>query len=82
MLNDDHKTVKQTTVTVGQQSDTVAVVDSGLSEGQQVVLQGASRLSDGSKVSIVAPKAATGADTGASGHHRHSGATANAAQPT
>jgi multidrug efflux system membrane fusion protein len=79
VLNADGKTVKQTSVTVGQQSDTVAVIDSGLSAGQQVVLQGGSRLSDGSKVSIVSPKAATGAPAG---HQEHSGATANAAQPS
>jgi multidrug efflux system membrane fusion protein len=82
VLNADGKTVKQTSVTVGQQSDTVAVIDSGLSAGQQVVLQGGSRLSDGSKVSIVSPKAATGADTAPAGHQQHSGATANAAQPS
>ena len=83
VLNDDRKTVKQTTVTVGQQSETVAVVDSGLSEGEQVVLQGASRLSDGAKVAIAKPAPATGADaTSGHHHHHHSGATANAAQPT
>jgi multidrug efflux system membrane fusion protein len=82
VLNDDHKTVKQTNVTVGQQSDTVAVIDSGVSEGQQVVLQGASRLSDGSKVSIATPAATGDATTPGHHHHHHSGATANAAQPT
>ena len=85
VLNDDHKTVKQTNVTVGQQSDTVAVIDSGVSEGQQVVLQGASRLSDGSKVAVAAPPATADADMTTPGHHHHhhhSGATASAAQPT
>jgi len=84
VLNDDRKTVKQTNVTVGQQSDTVAVVESGLSAGEQVVLQGASRLSDGSKVSIVPPTATASADTTEPGHHHHHhrGATDNAAQPT
>jgi multidrug efflux system membrane fusion protein len=81
VLNDDHKTVKQTNVTVGQQSDTVAVIDSGVSAGQQVVLQGASRLSDGSKVAIATPTA-TADKTTPGHHHHHSGATANAAQPT
>ena len=77
VLSDDKKSVKQTTVTVGQQNDTTAVIQSGLTEGQQVVLQGASRLSDGSKVAVAAPPAATAK------HHRpQSGATANAAQPT
>jgi multidrug efflux system membrane fusion protein len=84
VLNDDRKTVKQTNVTVGQQSDTVAVIDSGLSAGQQVVLQGGSRLSDGSKVSIATPAPAAGADATLPAHHKHhhSGATANAAQPS
>jgi multidrug efflux system membrane fusion protein len=84
VLNDDHKTVKQTNVTVGQQSDTVAVIDSGVSEGQQVVLQGASRLSDGSKVAVAAPPATADADMTTPGHHHHhhGGATASAAQPT
>jgi membrane fusion protein, multidrug efflux system len=83
VLNDDHKTVKQTTVTVGQQSETTAVVESGVSEGQQVVLQGASRLSDGSKVAVAAPATASAATTKPGHHHRHHGNdTANAAQPT
>jgi len=84
VLNDDRKSVKQTIVTVGQQSDTTAVIQSGLSAGEQVVLQGASRLSDGSKVSIVSPTAGANANATASAHHRHrhNGATANAAQPT
>jgi multidrug efflux system membrane fusion protein len=86
VLSDDRKTVKQTDVTVGQQSETVAVIDSGVSEGEQVVLQGASRLSDGARVSVVMPAAATDAATGEPIHHHHhhhrSGATASAAQPT
>ncbi|WP_419758303.1 efflux RND transporter periplasmic adaptor subunit [Acidisoma sp.] len=84
VLNDDHKTVKQTNVTVGQQSDTTAVIDSGVSEGQQVVLQGASRLSDGSKVALAKPVSTAAADTAEPGHrhHHHGGATASAAQPT
>jgi multidrug efflux system membrane fusion protein len=84
VLNDDHKTVKQTNVTVGQQSDTTAVIDSGLSEGQQVVLQGGSRLSDGAKVAVVTPKSTASADATQPGHHHHhhGGDTANAAQPT
>jgi multidrug efflux system membrane fusion protein len=84
VLNDDHKTVKQTSVTVGQQSDTVAVIESGVSEGEEVVLQGASRLSDGAHVSVVTPAATADAETTPAGHHHHhrSGATASTAQPT
>ena len=54
VLQPDH-TVKQTNVTVGQQNDKLAVIQSGLAAGDQVVLQGASRLSDGSKVRVVNP---------------------------
>ncbi len=84
VLSDDRKTVKQTAVTIGQQNDTVAVIESGLDAGEQVVLQGASRLSDGAKVSVVTPAATAGAQTTQAGHHHHhhSGATASAAQPT
>ena len=85
VLNGDGKTVKQTNVTVGQQSETAAVLNSGVSEGQQVVLQGASRLSDGSKVAVAKPVATAGADTIEPGNHhqhRHGGATASATQPT
>ena len=78
-------TVKQTTVTVGQQNETTAVIPSGLAAGQQVVLQGASRLSDGAKVKVVAPTPTTAtAETTQPGHtrRRHSGTAANEAQPT
>jgi multidrug efflux system membrane fusion protein len=52
-----NNTVKQVNVTVGQQNEKLAVIQSGVAEGDQVVLQGASRLSDGSKVKVVKPKA-------------------------
>ncbi len=84
VLNSDGASVKQTTVTVGQLSDTTAVIQSGLSAGERVVLQGASRLSDGAKVKVVSPAAGATAEAGQTGHHHHhhNGATANAAQPT
>ncbi|WP_459675917.1 efflux RND transporter periplasmic adaptor subunit [Acidisoma sp. 7E03] len=55
-------TVKQVNVTVGQQDDKRAVLQSGVAAGDQVVLQGASRLSDGSKVTIM-PSDAQGQQT-------------------
>ncbi len=60
------------------------MVQSGLSEGEQIVLQGGSRLTDGAKVSIVSSKSSSRAETAQAGHHNHhhGSATANAAQPT
>ena len=81
VLSDDQKTVKQTNVTVGQQNDVAAVIQSGLSAGQQVVLQGASRLSDGAHVKVVSGTSASETGTPAH-HHRHSDASASTAQPT
>jgi len=60
-------TVKQTEVTLGEQNDQRAVIQSGLAAGDQVVMQGASRLSDGAKIKIVPANAAgqqTNAQTG------------------
>lgn len=54
-----NNTVKQVNVTVGQQNEKAAVIQSGLAAGDQVVLQGASRLSDGAKIKVVQPKTAT-----------------------
>lgn len=65
-------TVKQTNVTLGLQNDSVAVIDSGLAAGDQVVLEGASRLSDGAKVKVM-PADAAGQQTatgGEAGHRR------------
>lgn len=46
-------TVKQVNVTVGEQNAQRAVIESGVTDGERVVLQGASRLGDGSKISIM-----------------------------
>jgi multidrug efflux system membrane fusion protein len=80
----DNNTVKQTTVTLGQQNDSIAVIQSGLAEGDRVVLQGASRLNDGSKVKVITATAANDvAEPTAHHHHHHHGGTASpAAQPT
>ncbi|MCB8881789.1 efflux RND transporter periplasmic adaptor subunit [Acidisoma cellulosilytica] len=54
-----NNTVKQANVTLGQQNEKLAVIQSGLAAGDKVVLDGASRLSDGSKVKVVTPKTVT-----------------------
>jgi multidrug efflux system membrane fusion protein len=78
----DKNTVKQTNVTVGQQNDSMAVIQSGLSAGDQVVLQGASRLNDGSKVKIITATAANHVTQHTTHHHHHHGGATPAAQPT
>ncbi|MCB8876043.1 efflux RND transporter periplasmic adaptor subunit [Acidisoma silvae] len=55
-----NNTVKQVSVTLGQQNEKLAVIQNGLAAGDKVVLEGGSRLSDGSKVKVVTPKATTG----------------------
>ncbi len=78
----DKNTVKQTTVTVGQQNESMAVIQSGLDAGDQVVLQGASRLNDGSKVKVITATAANDATEPATHHHHHHHAQPAEAQPT
>lgn len=67
-----NNTVKQTTVTLGQVNDTLAVIQSGLAADDKVVLQGASRLNDGSKVKVIPPTGGT---------HHQGGAATGQAQP-
>jgi len=67
-------TVKQTEVTVGEQNDKRAVIQSGVAAGDQVVLQGASRLSDGAKIKIM-PADAAGQQTDATTHQRKAAKT-------
>jgi multidrug efflux system membrane fusion protein len=47
-------------VTIGYEDDMGSVVTSGVKPGDRVVVDGASRLTDGAKVSIVAPEAEPG----------------------
>jgi multidrug efflux system membrane fusion protein len=54
-LVDAKGTVTRRTVTVSHQDDTVAVVSTGLSPGDTVVTDGASRLTDGAHVNNLAP---------------------------
>lgn len=67
-------TVKQTAVTTGEQNDKHAVITSGLTAGEQVVLQGASRLSDGAKIKIM-PSDAAGQQTDAPASQSKAAAT-------
>jgi multidrug efflux system membrane fusion protein len=49
--------VARRNVTLGQQNDTLAVVTQGVQAGEMVVTDGASRLTDGAKVKVMAEKA-------------------------
>jgi multidrug efflux system membrane fusion protein len=52
----DSETVTRHPVVVTRQDETLAVIGSGLREGQVVVTDGASRLTDGSHVRLIAPE--------------------------
>ena len=56
VVGDDLKAVRRAVV-VGHEDLTVAVIAEGVQPGERVVVDGASRLSDGTKVSITAPAA-------------------------
>ncbi|HUB48597.1 MAG TPA: efflux RND transporter periplasmic adaptor subunit [Acetobacteraceae bacterium] len=47
--------VKRQTVTVGHEDEQASIVTAGLRAGQQVVIEGSSRLSDGKPVTVVQP---------------------------
>ena len=70
-------TVSVVTVTLGPSDGTRTAISSGLSPGDQVVVDGTDRLKDGAKITIIAtPAAASGSEPeeppGAGGkHHRH-----------
>jgi multidrug efflux system membrane fusion protein len=51
-------TVKRQPVTVGHEDERWSIVTAGLGVGDKVVIDGASRLSDGTKIAIVQPTAA------------------------
>jgi multidrug efflux system membrane fusion protein len=53
----DDATAKRQAVTVGYEDEQGSVIATGLKVGETVVIDGASRLSDGSKVSLVKPDA-------------------------
>ena len=58
-------TVARKTVEVGHEDENVSIVTAGLSRGDQVVTDGASRLTDGAKVSVSQPDAAPAAPAAA-----------------
>ncbi len=51
-------TVKRRPITVGHEDEQTSIVTAGLGVGDDVVIDGASRLSDGTKVAVVQPTAA------------------------
>ena len=55
VVGDDLKASRRP-VTVGHEDLTVAVISDGVQPGERVVIDGASRLSDGTKVNITAPQ--------------------------
>jgi multidrug efflux system membrane fusion protein len=62
---DQDSTVHRENVTIGYEDDFGSVVTAGIEPGDHVVIDGASRLTDGAKVSVVPPDtgaASTGAD--------------------
>ncbi len=73
----DGATVKRQAVTIGHEDEQDAIVNDGLNGGEQVVVDGASRLSDGAKVAATlagsAPDAAP-AQQGPPGSRRRRGA--------
>jgi len=56
---DQDAVVHRANITVGYEDDLGSIVTSGLEPGDQVVVDGASRLTDGAKVSVVAPEPET-----------------------
>jgi membrane fusion protein, multidrug efflux system len=56
---DPDSTAHRRNVTIGYEDDLGSVVTSGIEPGEHVVVDGASRLTDGDKVSIVAPEPET-----------------------
>jgi membrane fusion protein, multidrug efflux system len=57
VVNPD-ETAKRQAITIGHEDEQVSIVASGLKPGETVVVDGASRLADGTKVSAVKPDAA------------------------
>jgi multidrug efflux system membrane fusion protein len=59
VVNSDNTTTRHN-VTVGHEDAQASIISEGVNPGDKVVIDGAARLSDGSKVSIVQPAAAGG----------------------
>jgi multidrug efflux system membrane fusion protein len=72
VINSDH-TVKVQAIKLGpSQGDTIAVTD-GLSPGDMVVIDGADKLRDGSKVTLPGEKNSGDAGSSGKGGHKHQG---------
>ena len=69
-------TAHRVAVNVGAENQQVAVIASGVEPGQQVVTDGAERVTDGGKVTIVQPESESGAPAGAA-HTSHAPGTAS-----
>jgi membrane fusion protein, multidrug efflux system len=54
LVNPDN-TVRRQTVTVSHEDDLGAIITSGVAPGDRVVIDGASRLAEGTKITVVAP---------------------------
>jgi RND family efflux transporter MFP subunit len=52
VIDPQANTAKQRPVVIGRTSDTLAVISSGLAEGERVVIDGQSRLQNGAKVNV------------------------------
>ena len=73
VVNQDNTTSRRN-VTVGHEDAQASIITEGVKPGDRVVVDGASRLSDGSKVTIVQPGAAGSAPTSATGGARDAAA--------
>jgi multidrug efflux system membrane fusion protein len=62
VVNQDNTTSRRN-ITVGHEDPQASIIAEGLAPGDRAVIDGASRLSDGSKVTIVQPTAAPGVPT-------------------
>jgi len=51
----ENNLAKRRTVTVGHEDDTISVLADGMKPGEQVVVDGAQRLTDGAKVAVAGP---------------------------
>jgi multidrug efflux system membrane fusion protein len=61
---DQDNVAHRRTVMVGYEDETGSVITAGLNPGDRVVVDGASRLTDGAKVSVVTPDPAPAASGG------------------
>ena len=78
---DDESKAKRVPVKVGRQAGDVTKIDSGLSGGEQVIVEGQSRLTDGAKVELRAAAAARAAGAGGRGRGGRGGDSGTAGAP-